>query len=182
MSIIDGLLGKLKKDVVDKVAEAIKNEVKDAKDAAADFGSGEAPVGYVIPGGVPNGYVVGSGSSAPSAPEHDRGWYRTVPQEECQYNYNGTFIEYFDMIFREDFPEYNVKFTVVEEGRRYLYTFTKHGPALVVELMTEKSAADKLRRECMKTGVPYLRFYFDHEGWWNTRAYVKERVKKALKI
>ena len=28
----------------------------------------------------------------------------------------------------------------------------------------------------------YLRFYIDYEGWWNTRAYVDDRVKKALGI
>ena len=32
-----------------------------------------------------------------------------------------------------------------------------------------------------KEGVPYLRFYKDHEGWWNARSYVVSRIEKALK-
>ena len=34
--------------------------------------------------------------------------------------------------------------------------------------------------DVVEKGLPYLRFYFDHEGWWNTRAYVTKRVAEAL--
>ena len=54
-------------------------------------------------------------------------------------------------------------------------------PRLVVELMTEKSEANKFRRDTQRRGIPYVRFYFDHSGWWNTRSYVNERVSGALK-
>ena len=29
-------------------------------------------------------------------------------------------------------------------------------------------------------GIPYLRFYYNHEGWWNTRSYVTRRIANAL--
>ena len=175
MSLLNGLLDKVKKEA-EKVAEAIKNEVDALKPEEA---SSEAPAATVVPGGH-TGIVVGGGS-VPSAPQYERDWYDEVPEEECQYNFEGPYTEYFKKIFAEDFPEYLVKFACLEEGRRYKYTLLgKDGATLVVELMTEKSAAQKLRRECLANGTPYLRFYFDHWGWWNTRAYVKERVAKAL--
>ncbi|MBO4847835.1 MAG: hypothetical protein J5586_01640 [Clostridia bacterium] len=178
MSILDGLLGKIKKEVVDKVADAIKNEIGGEKPAAQE----EAPVGTVIPGGVPSGFVIGGGGNpAPSAPEYEDGWYDVVPAEECQYNYDGPFMDYFKKIFAEDFPDYEVRYDVLQDWRRYKYTFLKEGgTALVVELMSEKSSVTQLRRECLQNGIPYLRFYFDHQGWWNTRAYVRERVTNAL--
>ncbi|MBR6460134.1 MAG: hypothetical protein IKS49_08320, partial [Actinomycetaceae bacterium] len=52
--------------------------------------------------------------------------------------------------------------------------------ALVVELMSERSSAKMLRWRCENEGVPYLRFYYDHWGWWNEKSYVIERTAKAL--
>ena len=31
-------------------------------------------------------------------------------------------------------------------------------------------------------GIPYIRFYYDHEGWWNTKSYVIRRTSEALGI
>ena len=62
-----------------------------------------------------------------------------------------------------------------------IYTFfSGAGKALVVELMTESSEAVKFRNDCIKAGVPYLRFYYDHEGWWNTRSYLVGRMRGVL--
>ena len=52
--------------------------------------------------------------------------------------------------------------------------------ALVVELLSRSSAAAKLRRDCQREGIPYLRYYYDYEGWWNTRSYVTRRTAQAL--
>ena len=179
MSILSGLVNKLKKEVIDKVADAITHEVLDNKPEEKPE---EKPVGYVIPGGVPNGFVIGGGGSKPAAAsEYEDDWYDTVPAEECQYNSGLHYLEYFSKLFREEFPEYVVSLETVEPERRYKYSFMQKARcALVVELMTEKSEANKLRRETLRAGIPYLRFYFDHSGWWNTRKYVVGRVKDAL--
>jgi len=109
-------------------------------------------------------------------------WGPVMPAEENQYNYNGSYAAYFSRIFQNDFPEYQVK----EEpnpwdSKRIAYTFTQGARTrLIVEVLSDSSAAKKLRRDCEAQGIPYLRFYYDHEGWWNTRSYVNRRVREAL--
>ncbi|MCR5809350.1 MAG: hypothetical protein K6G56_07290 [Clostridiales bacterium] len=183
MSLLSGILNKIKKEVADKIGEAAANELLESVKPKPEKPESHEPV-QVIPGGVASGTVIGGGgNAAPAAPEYEDDWYDVVPAEECQYNFNGPYLSYFDKIFAEDFPGYDISRECIEEWRRYKYTFRKaETTALVVELMTEKSAAQMLRKECLKNGVPYLRFYFDHQGWWNTRAYVKERVNKALGV
>ena len=51
---------------------------------------------------------------------------------------------------------------------------------LVAELMSERSEANKLRSACRAQGLPYVRFYYDHDGWWKTRSYVVSRTRAAL--
>ena len=46
--------------------------------------------------------------------------------------------------------------------------------------MSENSEANKLRASCRAQGLPYVRFYYDHDGWWNTRSYVAGRTRAAL--
>ena len=110
-------------------------------------------------------------------------WGPLMPDEENQYNFKGSWKEYFDEIFRSEFPEYELQKETVREGRAVVYTFQKNGEtALVVELMSERSNAQKLRKSLRGTGTPYLRYYYDHEGWWNARAYVVQRTRNALKF
>ena len=52
--------------------------------------------------------------------------------------------------------------------------------ALVVELLSQGSDAYRLRKQCRADGIAYLRYYYDHEGWWNTKAYVIECTRGAL--
>lgn len=121
--------------------------------------------------------------SAPAQEYETEGetFYDHIPAEENQYNSGLTYLEYFEKIFREDFPDYDISREDAEPWRRYVYTFSQAGAAkLVVELMTENSSVRKTRNACLKTGTPYLRFYFDHEGWWNTRKYVVDRIRGAL--
>ena len=49
-----------------------------------------------------------------------------------------------------------------------------------IAMLGQSSAAYKIRRDCLRQGIPYLRYYYDHEGWWNTRAYVTQRTRAAL--
>ena len=104
-----------------------------------------------------------------------------VPAEECQYNFKGTYLQYFDKVFNEEFPEYRVERVKAEDSRAYIYTFYEGArTALIVELLNSSSARKKLREDCRKNGTPYLRYYYDHEGWWNTRSYVTTRTRAAL--
>lgn len=109
-------------------------------------------------------------------------WGPRMPDEPNQYNYYGAFWEYFEDIFHRDFAEYTV--TRQENPRTasvYTYSFSQgNGTLLVVELLSRHSAVYKVRNDCRKQGIPYLRFYYDYDGWWNTRAYVIDRVRKAL--
>lgn len=109
-------------------------------------------------------------------------WGDNMPAEENQYNYPGPYLDYFEHIFREDFPGYSFERTASQNTRRrYVYTFTgAAGRALVVELMSENCSSKMTRRQCEAEGVPYLRFYYDHQGWWNTREYVVTRMRKVL--
>ena len=108
-------------------------------------------------------------------------WGENMPAEENQYNFNGPYQLYFENIFRTDFADLRFEKNAVDLSKRTSYTFfSGASKVLVVELMSQSCSAYKLRNDCAKEGVAYLRFYFDHDGWWNTRAYVVDRMKKAL--
>ena len=110
-------------------------------------------------------------------------WGPTMPAEENQYSYKGSYIDYFMNIFRAEFPQYQITCKPSENMQYVLITFNAaNRTALVVELLSRKSSPVKLRQSCRQQGIPYLRFYYDYEGWWNTRAYVNDRVRKALGI
>ena len=108
-------------------------------------------------------------------------WGDKKPAEENQYNFDGPFWVYFENIFNTDFAEYRYEKTVLYEDRRIAYYFySGDAKVLAVELMTDKSDARKFRNECQKAGLAYVRFYFNHPGWWNTRSYVVRRIKAAF--
>ena len=121
--------------------------------------------------------------SAPraSAPVSGDSWGEEMPAEENQYNFGGSYLQYFGKVFREDFPAYTVQQEPGRDERSPLFVFYQNGRrCLVVELKSERSSAQAIRRRCEAEGVPYLRFYYDHDGWWNTRSYVTRRVAAAL--
>ncbi|MBQ8920681.1 MAG: hypothetical protein IJ060_00765 [Oscillospiraceae bacterium] len=128
--------------------------------------------------------------SAPQEPSPSGwSWGETMPAEENQYNFNGTYDQYFDSVLRGAFPEYEI--TMESADRQHgqyasarpakIVTFRKNGQtALIIELMSQHSTRRKLRRDCRSAGIPYLRFYYDYHGWWNTKSYVTERTRRAL--
>ena len=135
-----------------------------------------------------------SQKSSPNPPPPKKGevvrgnlpWGPLMPKEENQYSFGGSYIEYFDKVFREEFPEFGITHAQVE-GRYHpatVFTFTNISgrTALIVELMSEKSNVKKLAYQCRSEGTPYLRFYYDHQGWWNARSYVANRVRGALSV
>ena len=111
-------------------------------------------------------------------------WGPVMPAEECQFNYNGSYWSYFEHIFREDFPTYHVeKEDVYGNNSALVYTFWQSAAkVLVVEVLPQSTSRQKLRRDSLRAGIPYLRFYYNHEGWWNTRSYVDRRIREALRL
>lgn len=121
------------------------------------------------------------GKQTEARPVSGFSWGDEMPDEENQYNYNGTFMEYFESIFREELPQYRMNRTLPSNSKRVLYTFfSGSSMALVVELMSEGCSVNRIRSDCRRDGIPYLRFYYDHHGWWNTRAYVVKRLRDAV--
>ena len=187
-----GLLGKLFGDdkAEKKAADFLKNlasEVKKAaQEGAKEIGEKAEALkteekkeetkpyqGFVIPSSDPKPEV-----DAPFGVS----WGEEMPAEENQFNYNGPFTAYFEHIFAEDFPQYRVEKQAAAYYAGFQYTFWEgEKKALVVELLPQSSAAQKLRRDCRKQGTPYLRYYYNHDGWWNTRRYVVNRTRAALK-
>lgn len=105
----------------------------------------------------------------------------TPPAEENSFTYPGGYLPYFDMVFRTEFPEYDVQYTRGANDRIAVFTFRRGGETvLIVELMNSACSAKKLRADCARQGIAYLRYYYDHEGWWNTRSYVTGRTRRAL--
>ena len=103
-----------------------------------------------------------------------------MPAEENQYSYPGTYEDYFLNLFYETFPEYQVRKDYPNYDAVVFHLERDGREALVVEVMSERCSAQKLRQDCWKQNLPYLRFYHNHDGWWNTRSYVTDRVSKAL--
>lgn len=129
----------------------------------------------------PAGQAASFAGAAAAAAVPGCSWGPVMPAEENQFNYPGTYIEYFDHVFKTEFPEYRI---TCENARNYTATIFIfwNGPqrALVVELLPQHSAAVKLKNDCRANGTPYLRYYYDHEGWWNTYSYVRDRTRAAL--
>ena len=116
-------------------------------------------------------------------PVSGESWGPVMPAEPNQFNSGKTYVEYFYDLFRLNFPGYQV---ICQDLPRRVpataITFLLAGrQALVVELMSEHSDSNQLRRQCQATRVPYLRFYYDHYGWWNTETYVINRVGAAIR-
>ena len=108
-------------------------------------------------------------------------WGEDMPAEENQYSFQGNYLAYFDMVFSQEFPQYRITREPLPKSRSTVYSFWQGDrKALVAELMSENSEANKLRSACRAQGLPYVRFYYDHDGWWNTRSYVASRTRAVL--
>lgn len=180
-----GLFSKLLGSNADKSPlDALKNAVNEA---AKEVVSAAETVKQSLDANV-SGTAERPASSAPAwnaprpaAPASGDSWGDLMPAEENQYNFNGSYLQYFGKVFREDFPAYTVQQEPGRDDRSPLFVFYQNGcKCLVVELKSERSTAQAIRRRCAAEGVPYLRFYYDHDGWWNTRSYVTRRVAAAL--
>ena len=170
MGLLSKLLGGQKNEKA--AVDFLKGLVNEVKEKAADELSQDRREERSMPENEGNADAV-SGDS----------WGDVMPPEENQYSFNGSYVEYFDKVFREEFPSYRIEHAPAPKGRRAtIFTFyNAQGKVLVVELMSENSVARMLRQECAAENIPYLRFYYDHQGWWNTRSYVVRRTLAALR-
>ncbi|MBR0509098.1 MAG: hypothetical protein IJJ85_03190 [Clostridia bacterium] len=174
MSLFSKLFGDSKN--ADDALNALKNAAKSVADAAEKA----AKENLNAPRQNASAPAARPAAPAANAWEEDDPWEK-MPEEENQYSFNGTYVQYFDKIFREAFPAYDISHAPDPRMRATVFTFMQGGrKALVVELKSENSSAQRLRNECQAAGIPYLRFYYDHSGWWNTRSYVEGRTRKAL--
>ena len=179
-------LDKAASDIGKAVGEAAEKAGIDLKDLAEKAKAAEEEKAAQGAAGAAQGGFTGYTRVAAGGEEDGPSgfsWGPVMSEEENQYNYGGTYLEYFDHIFADDFPGYEFKREPGYGGRTTVYTLGSNGSiALIVELLPSRSESKKLRESCAQQGIPYLRFYIDYEGWWNTRAYVDDRVKKALGI
>ena len=111
-----------------------------------------------------------------------RSWGERMPNEPNQYNFPGTYLEYFQDIFNREFAAYRVARTrnPLSDKTMVFNFYDGFRPVLVVEVMSRRADLQKLRRDCARSGIPYLRFYYDYHGWWNARSYVVNRINAAL--
>ena len=110
-------------------------------------------------------------------------WGPNMPAEENQFNSSLRYQDYFTKVFTEGFPSYQIDKEDVRNGSAMLFTFSQGGiKKLVVEVISQGSSPYKVRNDCRKQGIAYLRYYYDYDGWWNTKSYVIRRTSKALGI
>ena len=167
MGFLDKLFHGNGNEVLGKIKGMAESAVKEARDAAV---SGHT------------GTVISSGNASNSidAP-YGISWGETMPDEPNQYNFPGDYAEYFTTTYAEAFPTYHLTTESVRKGKATVITFWEiDKKALVVELKSENSTSTTIEFNCRQEGVPYLNFYYNHYGWWNTKNYVVNRTRAAL--
>ncbi|MBR5371314.1 MAG: hypothetical protein IK130_03780, partial [Oscillospiraceae bacterium] len=108
-------------------------------------------------------------------------YWNTIPQEENLFTFQGPYFLYFEKIFTESFSMFRIEREAAKGRKAVIFTFWDGArKALCVEILDGNSNAKRFREECQAAGIPYLRFYYNHWGWWNTRSYVENRVRGAL--
>jgi len=187
MGLFDKLFGASGNDVLNKLKDVAENVAKEAEgviNSAANSianSTSQSASANANPAGTGTATANTSAAAASSYAESGFSWGPEMPNEPNQFNYPGTYDAYFSAVFAEAFPEYRVSKESVRKGRATVFTlWNGDAKALVVEVMAQTSSAESIRYGCAKEHVPYLRFYYNHPGWWNTKAYVIQRARKAL--
>ena len=164
-----------------KEADSVIDKMKQLADDLDGVKYADEDEKRIINGG--SSSVASSGSfSATFTEEAECGdsWGPVMPSEPNQFNSGLKYKDYFEKIFKEEFSTYQIEEFKVG-WRDVGYNFIQDGQKkLVVELMGDSTQRHKLRNDCRAQGIPYLRFYYDHDGWWNTRSYVTRRIAGQL--
>ncbi|MBQ2111018.1 MAG: hypothetical protein IIT70_02885 [Clostridia bacterium] len=160
--------------IIKNIVNAVEQQANELKPEKPEKPSSVTIGGMTIGGGHVDNVVC-------DAPESGFSWGSNMPAEENQFNYKGTYKQYFENVFKEAFPEYGIVRTDLENRDASTFAFFRgETKVLVVEVMSDRSSAQRIRRECRANGIRYLRYYHNHHGWWNTKAYVIERTGNAL--
>ena len=172
MSLLSKLFGDSNKKAENAAMDFLKNVAKKLESSA------DSPKPQAAPAAKP-------AEPAPAAePERsDALWGEIMPKDDNQFSFQGSYREYFEQIFRTEFADLAFELAHPKYYSSDIYNFTKDGAkVLVIELMSGKCSANKLRRDTQRSGLPYLRFYTDCSdiGWWNAKTYVVNRMKEAL--
>ena len=163
MGLLSKLFGEAGKEFAQEVKKTVDYAVSEAK-KREDYGAQNVAQNVAHE-------VSASGDS----------WGEEMPAEENQFNYPGSYKAYFSGIYHSEFSDYQITEEDVRNNKATVFTFSKDGrKVLVVEVRSDRSNARKLCDDCRREGVRYIRFYYDHEGWWNTRSYVIRRTRENL--
>lgn len=176
MGLFDKLFGSSGSEVLNKLKDAAESIAKEAETAInSATGSGTSKPAGTAPAYAP------AQSSASYGETSGFSWGPDMPDEENQFNSGKTYQQYFYDLYIQSFPLYRLTHESVRKGSATLINFWDGDrKVLVVELMSETSCAEGIRLACGREGVAYLRFYYNHEGWWNTKSYVIQRTRDAL--
>ena len=166
---LDNALSKMK-NLADNLVDDDEAKLRQNKTAAP---AGSEPLSY-------NSKPAAAAPVVNDGPSGDS-WGPVMPSEPNQYNSGLNYQEYFSRLYDEAFPGYQIDKENIRDGRAMTFTFSQAGvKKLVVEVISEKSNPYKVRNDCRKQGIAYLRYYYDYDGWWNTKSYVTRRTSKAL--
>ena len=176
MSLLGKLFGDEKKaeSALDFLKNMVEGKEKEAQQAAA-----AQPVQEERPSYAASEQSAAQEELAPAG----TWWGDRMPAEENQFSYPGPYQDYFAKVYAEEFPQYRIEQSESRYNGAPVFTFWEGDrKALVTEILGSSSSAQKLRRDCASQGIPYLRYYHDHHGWWNARSYIVNRTKGALGI
>ena len=181
MGLFSNLFGNEGKDL-DNALSKMKNLAEDIMDDGQINSQQSKPVAASAPADY--GEPLNTGRRV--EPEYVDGpsgdsWGPNMPSEENQFNSGLNYQDYFSNVFCGEFTSYQIDKVSLRDGRAMLFTFSQGGgKKLVIEVISDRSNPYKVRNECRAQGINYLRYYYDHDGWWNTKSYVIRRTSKAL--
>ena len=181
MGLFSNLFGSNGKDI-DDAFKQMKNLAGDIIDDGQINNSQSQPNAAPVSAPAPQYNNTSSQTYVEEGPSGDS-WGPNMPSEDNQFNSGLRYQDYFTKVFTEGFPSYQIDKQDVRNGSAMLFTFSQYGvKKLVVEVISQRSNPYKVRNDCKNEGVAYLRYYYDYDGWWNTRSYVIRRTAKALGI
>ena len=170
-----GLFDRIVKEVGKAVSDKVAGELLGRPNSPSNGGSTESAGDPSVTTSPDYKVCESSGPSGFS-------WGDVMPAEENQYNFGGSYVDYFDSVFKSAFGEYNITHEKARYSDRVTFTFEKGGrTALMVEVLPDNSSVYGTRKKCRAEGIGYTRFYHNHHGWWNTKEYVIKRVSEALR-
>ena len=186
MGLFSNLFGSDGKDI-DNALNKMKNLAEDIMDdgqinSQQNRPAASSPAAPAAASGN-NGISLNNSNSAPEYVDGPSGdsWGPNMPAEENQFNSGLDYKTYFTNIFESEFSSYQINKEIPPYRNALIFTFSQGGAKkLVVEIISDKTNPYKLRNDCRAQGIPYIRYYYDHDGWWNTKSYVIRRTTNAL--